>query len=373
MTDINQNLIIAAILQIKNKKDDSILNYSKIESKFTVSKYSSTKESIWHILIDDKFLKKSDEYTIKYKCITCSAIHEVCTTQFLRKFNKGSVRCYLCRNKDEEKRKDQSLFMLNNSIYKGGSELVKEIKVKTLIEKHTEDILEFEKEDAEYINNYYMYHLTQADYNRLKPNIISFCNGKYKDLSNIEFWDIYRVSNQMKYSSIMYDKINDTLFKPNQPILKCDVCDIEFRSKSLENHKNNIKIFCSDCKLCNRTYKIRFTKNINNEKILYQSKLELKFIDWCNNNQVIIYNGPNLKYNFKDKDHVYKVDFRINNILVETKDDHIWHRNEIKSGKWAAKVSAVDNEIKKNNYKKYFVLTPKNWDQLIKQIKQDIV
>jgi len=218
-----------------------------------------------------------------------------------------------------------------------------------------------------------MFHLTKDDYIRLKNNIVSFCNGKYKDLSNIEYWDVFSVSNQMKYSSIMYDKTNNSVFKANQPILRCDVCDNEFRSKSLESHKNNLKIYCSDCKLCNKTFKIRDTKNINNQKILYQSKLELKFIDWCKENLLVVNNGPNLKYNFKDKERTYKVDFKVNNVLVETKDDHIWHQNDIKTGKWAAKVSAVEKELNNNTYKKYYVLTPKNWDQLIKQIKQDIV
>jgi hypothetical protein len=119
---------------------------------------------------------------------------------------------------------------------------------------------------------------------------------------------------------------------------------------------------------------IRHTKNIINEKILYQSKLELKFIDWCNTNQLIIKNGPSLKYNFNGKDRIYKVDFRLNNVLIETKDDHIWHQNDLKSGKWAAKIAAVENEIKNNNlYKKYYVLKPQNWNELIKKIKQDIV
>jgi|UniRef100_A0A6C0H0H7 hypothetical protein len=30
-------------------------------------------------------------------------------------------------------------------------------------------------------------------------------------------------------------------------------------------------------------------------------------------------------------------------------------------------------EINNKTYKKYYVLTPKNWDQLINKIKQDIV
>jgi hypothetical protein len=368
----NQNLILSAIIEIRNKKDNNIIKYSKLLPIFVTSKYSSTQENIWQIQMDDNFITKSKDYIIKYKCISCSTIHEVGTTQFLRKFRQESLRCYLCRNKDEEKRLEHSLFCKNNKFQIG--EITKNPIIEhTLLDKKNISIQDFEKEDDDYKVKYYIYHLSQEDYNRMKNNIVSFCNGKYKDLSNIEYWDIFKISNQMKYSSIMYDKINKTVFKANQPILRCDVCDNEFRSKSLEAHKNNLKIFCPNCKLCNKTFKIRFSKNINNEKILYQSKLELKFINWCNDNNFIVKNGPSLKYNFKDKERIYKVDFNINNVLVETKDDHIWHLNDIKNGKWAAKVNAVEKEINNKTYKKYYVLTPKNWDQLINKIKQDIV
>jgi hypothetical protein len=67
--------------------------------------------------------------------------------------------------------------------------------------------------------------------------------------------------------------------------------------------------------LVNKVFKIRKTHNINNEIILYQSKLEFKFITWCNNNGIILYNGPKVEYVFNEKSRIYRVDFRINNIL----------------------------------------------------------
>jgi hypothetical protein len=148
----------------------------------------------------------------------------------------------------------------------------------------------------------------------------------------------------------------------------CDNCEKQWRCKSLESFKNDLKILCQQCKLCNRTFKIRPTKNINNQTILYQSKLELKFIEWCNNNNIVVTNGPNIDYLFNGKNRKYKIDFQVDNILIETKDFHIWHKNQVKSGMWQKKIDAVNDYIKEMKLDRYFFITPNNWNQMMKEL-----
>jgi hypothetical protein len=95
---------------------------------------------------------------------------------------------------------------------------------------------------------------------------------------------------------------------------------------------------------------------------MYQSKLELKFINWCNSNNIIVNNGPVVDYLFNGKNHKYRIDFQIDDLLIEIKDFHIWHKNQVESGKWAAKLSAVES-------KKYYFITPNNWNQMITELK----
>jgi hypothetical protein len=150
--------------------------------------------------------------------------------------------------------------------------------------------------------------------------------------------------------------------------MKCDNCEKNWRCKSLETFKNCYKILCPDCKLCNRTFKIRPIKNIKNEVIIYQSKLELKFIEWCASNKLIVKNGPNIDYEFSGKIRKYKVDFQIDNTLIEIKDFHIWHRNQVDSGQWYAKLNAVNNYIKDKTMDKYYFITPNNWNQMTTEL-----
>jgi len=348
--------ILDCIIEVREKKTNIIVPIKSKELKFESSKYSSTKENIWHLFINDIKIKKTSEYLISYKCLSCDQINIVGTTQFLRKIRQCKSQCYQC-----------NIIKLNSTDFPLKNKVEK--KDLNLIDFYQKSIKEFELYPDQYTNSYFLSHLSDNDYVRIKKNIISLGNGKYSNIDDYEYWSIYKVNNQMKFSSVLYDKINNIIFKADQPIMKCDNCEKNWRCKSLESFKNCYKILCADCKLCNRTFKIRPIKNNNDDIIIYQSKLELKFINWCNSNNIIVKNGPNIDYVFNDKNRKYRVDFKINDILIEIKDFHIWHKNQVESGLWKAKEDAVDNYIKEKGAGKYFFITPNNWNQMLIELK----
>jgi hypothetical protein len=369
MTEIPiRNKVLNSIVEIKNKKDNSSIPIKSKELKFESSKYSSVKNEIWHVFINGEKIKKTSDLVFHYKCLTCDKPNSCASTQFLRKIRNGKTKCPQCQIIDLNDR-DRTLQKPKNSLQLISVENTK----KSYQELYEISKLEFETYPDQYRNSYLLSHLSIDDYNRIKPNIISFCNGKNVDINNYEYWSIYKVNNQMKFSYVLYDKINDSIFKAHQPIIKCDNCEKPWRCKSLETFKNCYKILCHDCKLCNRIFKLRPMKNINNEIIMYQSKLELKFIEWCANNNIIVKNGPNIDYTFKDKQHKYRVDFEIDGFLIEIKDFHIWHRNQVESGKWDEKVNAANKFINDHKeYKKYYFITPNNWNQKLKELELEL-
>ena len=346
--------ILNNILEIT--KDNIPVEIKSIHLEFSCNKYSAKKNSIYHITLNDKHLSKRDTFNIKYKCVSCDAIHIVGTTQFLRKINKCSYRCSLCVNKD-----------VIDAL----------IKPLSLREQNDESVKQFNEYDDDFKDTYYSYHFTNEDYKRISKNIISLQNGKYK-IEDLEYWSVFKTNNQMLFTSVFYDSTNNLVIKANQPILRCDNCGNDWRAKTLEKYKNCHKILCPDCVLCNKTYKIRTTKNCVNDIILYQSKQELNFINWCNNNSIIVKNGPVLPYVFLDVARKYKVDFEIkggrgaSDLLIEIKDRHIWYRNDIKSGKHEAKLSAVRAAIEKGDYKEYYLITPDIWVNTLKTIKNQV-
>jgi len=348
--------IIDNIINITDE-NKNIIDFKDLILEYSCNKYSAKKNNIYHIILNGRHLSKSTKYYFKYKCVTCNSIHIISTVQFLRKINKCSYRCNLCCNKDDVIKSTHSTYMTTKWVNKE-CKIVQEPK--SLIDIKNHSIKLFDEYDDEFKENYFKYHLTDDDYLRISKNIISFQNGK-KNIEKLEYWPIYKTNNQMIFTSFFYDKENEMLIKANQPIMKCDNCYKQWRAKLLEKYKNCHKILCNDCILCNKTFKIRQTKNNINEHILYQSNLELKFIKWCNNHNIIIKNGPIIPYLFEGKLRKYKVDFQIKNYLIEIKDNHIWQDDGLKSGKWQAKEKAVYNEISQNKYEKYFLITPKNW------------
>lgn len=359
------NNIISIIDETKNNID-----ISNLKLEYSSSKYSAKKNKIWHISINNKYLTRSNTYTINYKCINCQVISSISIIQLLRRI-QSNKNCYLCRNKDINKRNNQSKLMLGNK-YAEGIQVLPIIKepLPSLIEQKIESLKIFEDNDDEFKKNYFSFHLTNEEYNKIKPSLISFNNDKNKEINKYEYWPIFKINNQMKFTSMLYNNETNEIFNTSQPILKCKNCNKNWRAKLLEKFKKSFKILCKDCSLVNNIFKIRKFKNYNNELILYQSKLELKFIEWCNQNKIIIINGPNIPYFFNNKDRIYRVDFQIKTTLIEIKDDHIWHKNDLKSGKWESKEKAVYELIKEGKYDNYYLIKPNNWDEYMNKINK---
>jgi len=354
--------ILDSLTELRNKNDNSIIPITTKTLKFESSMYSSTKENIWHVFINGNKIKKTSEYVFTYNCLHCKKPNSCASTQFLRKIRQGKPQCFQCNNINLNTLPENKL----------PNPKTKPVE-KSHREKYEESKTEFETYPDQYKNSYLLSHLSIEDYNRILPKIQSFGSGKYTDLNDYEYWPIYKVNNQMKFSHVLYNTKNDTIFRTDQPILKCDSCERVWRAKTLDQFKNNYKILCTDCTLCNRTFKLRPMKNINNQIIMYQSKLELKFIEWCASQNILVTNGPSVEYVFNEKSRKYRVDFKINDCLIEIKDFHIWHRNQVESGLWQAKVDAVEKYIAENGLSKYYFITPKNWNQMMSELTNKVV
>lgn len=338
-----------------------------IEIVNEVNKYSAIKTPFRKLKVGDILLNKHSKYFVKYKCCNCNNDSVVGITQFIRKLNKDIVECNVCKNSNVDKRFNHS-HVMKSGIQKCQKPKLKSMNINDLINKAQVD---FDKLSYDEQCQYYDFHLTSNDYERIKPKILSFGNGKYNNISNYTYIPVYPSFNQMKFTSVLYDNNNNMVFKAYQPIFKCDTCEMTWRAKSIEGQKNNLKVICNTCKLCRKIFKIRKTWNVHGESITYQSKLELKFIQWAKDNAIVVNNGPLIQYIHNNKHRTYRVDFMIKDIgiLIEIKDNHIWHQQQIENGIWKAKISAVNTLIDQGKYTQFMLITPKNWHLLNSLLK----
>lgn len=345
------------ILEIRNKHTLETVPFESIQYEYA----SKKDEKIWCMKMDGIHLSKHKPYLITYLCQYCKSKVQVGITQFLRKIQKPQMnRCRYCYNQDEEK-------CYNHSLLLKGKPCTIEVPPKLSIneQRHLYETAFYQELDSDEQNAYFTYHLTLEEYQRLKSHIVAIYQGRIRDeaFQRLEYIPIWKCSNQMRYSSRLYDPLNETLEKPSQIQCRCETCDGVFNIKDLHSLKNKYKVLCQECSLCRSTFKKRPLMNIHNERVLVQSKLETKFVKWCQQHDIRVLNGPKLKYVWNEAEHTYNVDFQLPelNWIVEIKDIHIWHRQQMENGKWDAKYRSATEQVSQGTYDRFITIFPKNW------------
>lgn len=356
---------IQSIESICDKKTSKIIKWENLSIKKIITKYSNTSNPIYKLIIDTKIIPRNNSYLIKYKCQTCDTYQEITLNLFMRKVNKNTNRCHTCVNKEDKKRDQQSQFMKENvsKIISGEYEKKEVVKVKSSsLEKHLlNSHTEWEEEDDDFKDKYFHIHLTNEDFNRIQSKITDINNGKIKELSGWEYEPYYRVYNQTKYTPMLVNIKDNQIEKPLYISFICENCDLKFTNRDLEVVKNKIKLFCRECSFANKTFRIRKLKLANGDNILWQSIYERRFIEWCEQHNISIKNGPKIPYLFEEKQRTYSIDFElpIAKRFVELKDNHCWHKQQVESGKQSAKEKSANEYAEKKGYK-YEVVFPRN-------------
>jgi DNA-directed RNA polymerase subunit RPC12/RpoP len=366
--------LVEHIILIEDKSGIKI-NYRKIDVKKVSNKYSNTKIPIYKFEIDDKLISRNNSLQVSYKCLECQRINKVALNNIVRKMNKSIWKCRICKEEDEDKRKTHSKFLKDNNPQT--TDYRKPIPIKkTLREIIDVSFQEFDEMDFDYIDKYFTKHLTKEEFDYIKPHIISIQNDKFKkeELDTFEYLPALKCNNQTLFTPMFYDHSRDGFEKPIYLKYKCQKCQNDFVNRDLWIQKNRIKILCKECSFCNETFRIRGDKNILNQRITYQSKLELKFIKFCAEKNIIVVDGQKLNYNWNGKNRKYIVDYYLPDLkmLIELKDDHIWHKKQVENGVWKAKMEAVEKYNLENNTQ-YLLIFPKNYqsslDNILKQNK----
>ena len=352
-----------SIVSIRDKKDNLNVPLNTCLIQKISSTFSNTKIPIYKLLIDNKPISRNNSYLVLYTCQICSIQSEITLNLFMRKVNKDTKCCESCRNNNEEKCKIQSQFMKENIHKIRSGDYIKEvIKVKNYsLEEHLKKSKEdWNLEDESFKEHYFMKHLSDEDYTRISPRIISISNDKIQSLNEWIYFPTYRVYNQTRFTPMLVHKTENRTEKPNYIKFKCDNCEGEYIHRDIELVKNHLKLLCQQCSLVNKKFHLRKKILKDGTSILWQSVPERRFIEWCEENKITIKNGPTVLYFFKEKQHKYRVDFELpdKKMLIEIKDNHCWHNEQVKTGKFRAKELSAIEWCKPHNYN-YHVIFPK--------------
>lgn len=359
-----QEEYIKSIVSICEKSSQKVIPLEKTTIEKITAKYSNTKAPIFKLVIDSKPISRNNDLLVKYKCLTCKVTQEITLNLFMRKINRDIRCCDSCKNKSESKRTLQSQFMKEHmsSIISGDYEKkeVKKVKDNTIEEHLVLSETDWKSEDDDFQNTYFLTHLSVDEFDRIRPKIIDIGNGKLTNLSEWSYQPCYKIFNQTKYTPMLINKESNQVEKPYYISFLCDNCESKFTHRDLEIVKNKLKLLCKDCSLVNKTFRLRQLKLKNGETILWQSVYERRFIEWCEEKNIPIKNGPKIPFVFQDTQRTYRVDFELSQHkkIVELKDNHCWHKDQVASGRFAAKDKCANEWAQANGYT-FHVVFPK--------------
>ena len=223
MNKYNINNLLNNILEIVDNNTNEIIHYKKISFSKIIGKYSSAKIPVYRIIIDDNIINRRNNYNVKYTCILCNIICDTAINTLNRKINKNIVCCRTCKEKNPDKRKQQSLMMKANKIqtkdYVKKNHIKKVTKSNEIVKKSK---LLFENMDYAFKCNYFNRHLTKSEFDILKHKIISVHNKKYAELNSFEYVPYIICNNQSKFIPMLWDKSTDRLHNIQYIEYKCD-------------------------------------------------------------------------------------------------------------------------------------------------------
>jgi DNA-directed RNA polymerase subunit RPC12/RpoP len=349
------------ILRIFDPTTNTELNIDDITISVVSNKFSNTGVPVWRIFNNGIPITRNNKYKAETKCFNCGKNSISALNNIGRKLNKTIRKCDHCTDSVIEKITKQKQGSIDDPVYKEE----KNTNILAFITYSERDFYEF---DSDYTDNYFRRHLSLEEFERIREYMIDYQNG-IKNIKDIIYCPVVKVSNQNMFCPKFYDKVTNTLEKCIYIKYKCQNCSLEFVNKDLYTQKNKWKILCQECNLTNNLFKIKTARNCCGDTILYQSKFELKFMRFCNEHKIVVKNGPKIPYIWNGRPHTYKIDFYIpkSKLLIEIKDNYCWHKDNVSSGKWASKLNGVNDFINVSG-DTFICIFPKEYVKITKNI-----
>lgn len=357
MSDNKALNFITRITYIKLDNGSVIKNLEDLNVRIIPYVALGYKKESYQVYLGDKKLCKttSDKILLKYNCCTCgreNKLHSYRTLQ-LKISSKNIDTCKHCYQALNEKLKIYRRKLMTGKIRR---------KNKPTNPSPIEIYNNFsEKDKSRWESHNFKSEAEWKKYSKhfIKVNGISIENVTFK---------LYAYSNNATKISnkILY---NNKEYSIKEITCKCSKCKKIYKIRPTPICiKKRKGFFCRKCAdndfFYNATFTSKKTLNNKNESIIYQSKFEYSFINFCNSHNIEIQNGPIVEYTWNKNIHNYYVDFYIPklNWLIELKDYHIWHKKELKNGKWKSKERGVNILIENGKYAHYELLYYKKFN-----------
>lgn len=329
-------------------------------------------DDIIEVSID--YISKTSKYKVDIKCDICGKENNVSYLSYNKSLNYGFYSCTKCKNikkkmtnlkeygvenfNNSDKRKETMI--LKNGFYNNNrdksketclnkygvdnvskSEIIKNIKKDTNIKNWGVDnvfkseIIK-EKIKGKHLENLGVDHPSKSEIIKLKK--IETCNNNLgvdypmqselvtfkRDINNIEKYGYVSYTNTDEYKNKV---INTNLIKYGCEWYMSSN-DFKYKSKIKNIDKYGTEHPMQNEIVFKKQQQSGFSAKIYNN-LHYRGSYELHFLEFCEENNIYVENGPSIKLKFNDKDKVYFPDFYIpsHNLICEIKSEYYYNKD----------------------------------------------
>lgn len=343
--------LASRILKIFDKFGNEI-PFNTVEFRDYKSKYSSTGKDAMTIFIDGIPTSNMDKkkYRVDFQC-SCGNIQNVLLKKYMV---KEKISCTVCKEHGEKAEWQRLMFAMAREGKVRGNKPPRSIY---------NVVYDFENESEEFKKEYFEKHLTEEEFNKYGKYIYSVDDVVIEGRDDVIYLPHEPSKNAKKYTGKI--SIGGEIHGTQNLRLRCPLCGEVFHiTRQLKEKVKNNNFDCKYCSFVNKTFKIRKYNGLN-----YQSSDELNFIKLCEKYNICIQNGDKIPYVYKNKTYTYIIDFKLPDLKynIEIKDNHIWHREQVESGKWQAKFEYANQHSKEQGFI-YKVLFPDEIESFVESL-----
>ena len=230
-------------------------------------------ENFYHFVIDGNVIRRKNKLTVSFNCVSCARENIIELNNLVSKINRNIRVCPSC------------------NICKTYGD------VRSVADKIITDKNAFEGMDDDFKTKYFRKLMKPEDYNRLSSAIVSFQNGKFANMHDIVYVPYFRTSQKdTSFEPVFYDKMRDTIEHITHVCCRCMNCNVHFPVSNIQVYRNQKQILCKQCDILMGPTKPKSEHNINGNTVTFKTKMEHKFVKYCNKHDVLVNNGPFVRF-----------------------------------------------------------------------------
>ena len=244
------------------------MNLEKVTYEWVGGGCDINENKHFHLIYDTIKIQRKNKYIVSFNCISCNRENIVNLNNFVGKVEKNTKSCFNC------------------NIFPN-----KFTSIDDKILKDRDDYFKLPLRKRIMYENKLM---TPFHFEKIKKYIISYNNDKFSDIDYTMYIPYYKPTESNKhFEPCFLDRNTDIVTRAINIKLECHHCNYHFKIDSIRNIRKQFPIYCKMCYIRFGDIKPKYECNITGQNVMYKTKMQHKFIKYCNNNEIVIYNGPN--------------------------------------------------------------------------------